>query len=880
MSFSVKVHILLICGDLGISERITQKLKEQGWEVSSVSDGDAGIEQCLEGAYDIVLLDYNLPGLNGLHVLERLRAHEISSSIILCVDNGSAHIAVEALTLGADDYLIKDSSEAFIELIVHVIERMLERKNGELERELSFQSLLLNQIQDMITATDLEGTITYVNEAVCRQLGKNREALVGQHVSAYGEHPDLGASQQEIIEDTLQLGEWRGEGVNFKDDGGGIIIDTRTKLLNDDSGQPIGMIGISTDITERKFYEDALKQSEEKYRLVVDNAHEAIIITHGSVIRYANPKTVDLLGYSLEEVVSKNYLDFIHPEDHYLLEDYDERREKIDEPISTLTIRIFNKEGIVRWVEVNSAHIEWKGKRASLDFITDITNRKDAEDALLESEEMYRGLFDSSMDVVFVSTVEGRFVDINRAGKVFFGYTKEELLGLDVRDVYYNPMDRLKYQQVMAEKGYVKDYEVVFKRSDGTPVESFLTATVRRDAKGGILGYQGIIKEVTELKRTQEQLIRAQKMEAIGTLAAGIAHDFNNILATIMGYSSFLKEKVGDNRQLFDGFDAIEKASIRASNLTSQLLAYTRKSMREVKIIDVNTIASEVTDLISKTFEKSIDIKLRKKKDLPRIEGDGSQIYQVIMNCAVNAQHAMPNGGVLEISTYTEEIKDAIERLHFTIESGEYVSLKISDTGVGMDKETLSRIFEPYFTTRGDKDGSGLGMSVVFGIVKSHRGYIDVKSGPGRGTDVIISLPVSDKTETVSEEQSGIVKGGTETILVIDDEEGILKMTKAFLEESGYDVHTASSGEQGIDVAKNWKPDLIILDLKMPDMDGRQVLHELMEIDHAINILISTGYVDTKQKDDLIDMGAKGLIKKPFKADDIKREIRRIFEEY
>lgn len=764
-----------------------------------------------------------------------------------------------------------------VQAVLIVAYDITERKQAE--KDLMFQSLLLNQIKDVITATDLEGTITYVNEAVCRQLGTTREALIGHHVSDYGESPDLGASQQEIIGKTRRDGEWRGEVVNFRHDGTEIIFETRTQLLRSENGDPIGMIGISTDITEKTYYEDALKRSEEKYRLVVDNAHEAIIITQGGMIKYANPRIVDTLGYTMEEVISSNYLDYIHPDDYTLLEEYDESRERLDGLITTLIIRIFNKEGSIRWVEINSAFIEWEGNRASLDFINDITDRKNAENALQESEQKYRGLFDSSMDVVFVSTLDGRFVDINRAGEEFFGYTRDELLKLDIRDVYYNPMERLRYMNIMAVKGYVKDYEVVFKRKDGTQVESFLTATIRRDEDGEILGYQGIIKDVTELKRTQEQLIRAQKMEAIGTLAAGIAHDFNNILATIMGYSSFLKGKVSDNREVFDGFNAIEKASIRASNMTSQLLAYTRKSMRDVTVIDINSLAAEVVDFISRTFDKSISIEFRKGKNLPMIEGDESQLYQVIMNCAVNAQHAMPNGGRLEIETFFEETTEVIEKPHFTIETGRYVTIQISDTGVGMGKDTLSRIFEPYFTTRGNQGGSGLGMSVVFGIVKSHRGYIDVKSEPGRGTVVNVSFPVSDEKKADTMDRIDAVEGGTENILVIDDEQQILHMAQALLEGSGYNVQIASSGKEGLKIVRNMRPDLIILDLKMPGMDGRRVLQELMTIDRDLKVLISTGFIDTGQKDALIEMGARGLIEKPFTADDMKREIRKILEE-
>jgi len=383
---------------------------------------------------------------------------------------------------------------------------------------------------------------------------------------------------------------------------------------------------------------------------------------------------------------------------------------------------------------------------------------------------------------------------------------------------------------------------------------------------------------VSEKKRLEEQVIRAQKMEAIGTLAGGIAHDFNNILATIMGYSSFLKSKATNYEELYDGLDTIEKASVRASELTSQLMAYTRKSVREVKTLNINSITWEVHDLISKTFDKSIEIVLETKPGLPGIEGDESQIYQILMNITVNAQHAMPDGGVLKIETSKKKIEKSIENTYFKISPGEYVSIRVSDTGIGMDKETFARIFEPYFTTRGDCGGSGLGMSVVFGIVKSHNGCIHIDSNPGHGTVVTLYFPVSEKSEIASRPSSDEVRGGTEKILVIDDEKTILEMTSTILGESGYTISTANSGREGIELYREMKPELVILDFKMPDMDGRRVLEELICIDPGVRVLIATGFVDLNDRKSLMEMGAIGFIRKPYKTGEIINKVREVLE--
>jgi signal transduction histidine kinase len=442
--------------------------------------------------------------------------------------------------------------------------------------------------------------------------------------------------------------------------------------------------------------------------------------------------------------------------------------------------------------------------------------------------------------------------------------------------MYYNPSDRDILTKVIKENGFVKNYEVVFKTKDGTPVESLITATIRRNSDGEVIGYQGIIKDITDLKRAQNQLIRAQKMEAIGTLAGGIAHDFNNVLTTMMGYSSFLKNQVPRSEDLFKGLELIEKASIRASDLTSQLLAYTRKNTREIKPLNLNRILREVETLISRTFHKSIRIHVNTAENLPTIEGDESQIYQVIMNIAVNAQHAMPNGGKLTIETYTETIPEELEKTYFSISPGHYVCLKITDTGVGMDEETVSKIFEPYFTTRNDEGGSGLGMSVVFGIIKSHNGYIEVVSEPGRGSKIIVSFPASEKEEVEEKSSRTDINDGSGDIVVIDDEIMILQMTKDILETSGYTVRVSLSGEEGIEMTKKRIPDLVILDLRMPEMDGRHVLRQLMNIDPTMKILMSSGHVDEKQRDEILAMGAGGFIQKPFVADDLRRYVRNI----
>jgi len=640
----------------------------------------------------------------------------------------------------------------------------------------------------------------------------------------------------------------------------------------------------------RKMIEKRLAEAEKKWREILVNTPQiGISLDIKGRILFANQYFFKITDWREEEIIGKNWFDCCIPE---------KDRDEIKKIFCTIITQgekteFSNYENEILTKSGKRLYISWsnvitKDQKDTIQDVTclgiDLTERKRAEEALRESEER----MELALEGGDLGTWDWNIV----TGEVFFNERWAEMLGYSLDEIkphistwekLVHPDEISHIQKILNEHlvGTREYYETEHRLKHKSGYWIWVLdkgRVIAQDAQGKPLRACGTHLDITDRKRLEEQLFEAQKMEAIGTLTAGIAHDFNNILATIMGYSSFLKEKVRDKQDIFKGFDAIEKASMRASNLTSQLLAYTRKSMRDIKIIDINSVASEVTDLISKTFDKSITVRLVKGRGLPMIEGDESQIYQVIMNCAVNAQHAMPDGGLLKIETYTEKITEVIDKPHFTVEPGRYVTLKISDTGIGMNEETRSKIFEPYFTTRGNEGGSGLGMSVVFGIVKSHQGYIDLKSEPGRGTDVIISFLVSKdfEKELESEYMSKNSNEGIEKILIIDDEEWILEMERELLETSGYSVHTTSSPKKGVERARTMKPDLIILDLKMPEMDGFQVLQKLMTIDEDLKVLIASGFIETERKDDLIKMGAKGLIKKPFKADELKGKVREI----
>jgi PAS domain S-box-containing protein len=482
------------------------------------------------------------------------------------------------------------------------------------------------------------------------------------------------------------------------------------------------------------------------------------------------------------------------------------------------------------------------------------------------------------MDVVFISSVDGRFLDVNPAAEELFGLTLDELLSVDIKDLYYFPEGREKFMEAIERKGFVKNHPATFKKSDDTPIDCLISAAAIRAPDGNIVGYQGITKDISKLRKTQEQLFRAQKMEAIGTLTGGIAHDFNNILATILGYASFLKTRMPEDETVQKGLDAIEKSSVRAAELTSQLLSYTRMKTKEVTAIDLNRVIREVYRLISKTLEKSIVLRLNLNGSIPSVEGDETQLFQVIMNIAVNAQAAMVNGGTFTIETGIERVEHPIEKDFFTIEEGLYVIMRCTDTGAGMDRDTLMRVYEPYFTTRKKSGGSGLGMSVAFGIIKGHGGYIEIESELGKGTCVTILLPASERSAELFSGREAEVSGGSETIMIIDDEEDILSMTTDILGSYGYTVHTFNSGRKGIEAYADINADLVILDLKMPDMDGREVFAELQKMDPEATVLFATGYAGPALHREVLRMGARGYLEKPFVISKLLAKVREVLD--
>jgi PAS domain S-box-containing protein len=502
---------------------------------------------------------------------------------------------------------------------------------------------------------------------------------------------------------------------------------------------------------------------------------------------------------------------------------------------------------------------------------------------LQASEKRYRSLFEESKDMVFITTPEGKIIDINPAGVELLGFqSKEEVLELGFMLNFCNdPGDRAAFREEIEKEGYVKDYEITFKRKDGEPIAALVTATLVRDQEGNITAYRGIIRDITGQKKLEQQLTQAQKMEAIGTLAGGIAHDFNNILAVIIGYGELMLDELEEGNEMRKSVEQIVSASGRGAELVNQILAFSRQTRQNRRSINLSTIIEESLRLLRSILPTTIEIRRDIRAASAHILADPTQVHQVIMNFGTNAWHAMrEKGGILDVSL-DEVIMDAeTVKKYQDIKPGLYFKLTISDTGHGMTLEVMKHIFEPYFTTKATGEGTGMGMAVTHGIVKSHGGDISVTSEPGKGTTFHVFFPkIEEKVEPESK-SNGKIPGGSERILLVDDEVALTEAGTRILKRLGYDVVGISDAITALEAFRK-EPDrfhLVISDLTMPHMTGIQLAEEIKKIKPDIAIILCSGFSASLTPEQIKAFGISEFIMKPIIKSELAWGIRRVLD--
>lgn len=767
------------------------------------------------------------------------------------------------------------------ELLIEIAER--ERMEEALRESEKKYRNLYDAAPDMYHTLNKNGIIIDCNETEARMLGYKKEEIIGRPVTDFFTEE----SKRFFEEDFPRLNK-ENKLLNIEREfirKDGTIFPAMLNVFSeyDENGEFVKANTISRDITILKQAENALRDSEKKYRNLVDNALVGIYKTNlkGDIL-YTNKALLKMLGFdSLEEMISVNVMTtYKNPDDREVLIESLKNTGRI----SNFETELITKTGKPKNIILNAI---LEGDIIS-GMMMDISERKKAEKVLLESEERYKRLLESVTDYVYtVEIKEGRPV------RTLHGPGCKAVTGYDPEEFAADPY--LWYQMVYDEdkEAVARQAERMLSGKSVSPLEHRIfhkngfirwvrnSTVARYDDNGHIIAYDGLISDITERKRLEEQLLHAQKMEAVGQLAGGIAHDFNNILTAIIGFGNLLKMDISKDVPSRTYVTQILNSAERAANLTQALLAFSRKQIINLRPANLNEIINVLEKLLSRLIGEDIELSTFLADEDLTVMADSSQIEQVLMNLATNARDAMPDGGSLIIRTGLVEFDYEFIKAHGFGRPGFYAIISVEDTGQGMDERTRERIFEPFFTTKEVGKGTGLGLSMVYGIIKQHEGYINAYSEPEKGTTFKIYLPlIKSKAVEVMEEGLPPIKRGTETLLVAEDDTQVRELTRELLEGFGYKVLEAADGEEAIKIFNENKDNihLLILDVIMPRKSGKEVHDEIKKVRPDIKAIFISGYTsDIIYKKGILKEGLD-IILKPISLDELLIKVREVLD--
>jgi len=627
-----------------------------------------------------------------------------------------------------------------------------------------------------------------------------------------------------------------------------------------------------------------LFEREELFRLISDNAADMIAVVDMEGKRIYNSQSYGrVLGYEENELRSSSSFEQIHVDDRERVREAAEeaRRTGIGE---ALEYRIRHKDGTWRVFESTASVIRSPaGEPQKLVIVNrDVTERKKAAESLRQSESGFRSVVEDAPYGIFRCRSDGKMLSANPALQRMLGYEdREELLRRNLaEDVFSSGSEFQKLKSLLDDGKEFKDVAIEMKRRDGVQITLRCSGRSTKDNESS-RSFDVFAEDVTEKRILERQLQMAAKMEAVGRLSGGIAHDFNNLLGVIIGYSQLLKRKLDPRSPLLEHAEEIEKAGKRAAALTRQLLAFSRQQVLTPAVLNLNDLVTDMVKMLPRLIGEDIAVSTLMASDLGSVKADRGQIEQVIMNLAVNARDAMPEGGKLLIKTSNRTLDQAYARQHAGARPGQYVMLEVADSGMGMDTDTLTHIFEPFFTTKGVGKGTGLGLATVYGVVKQSEGYIWVDSEPGKGASFQVFLPKvseekTDELPAATQQRTATIS--SETILLVEDSDPLRKLTQSFLESSGFRVLVAADGEDALRVAglHPEKIHLLVTDVVMPGINGRVLAERLLAKQRGMKVLFISGYTDSFNAVHGVRERGMALLNKPYTEEELIEGVRKV----
>jgi len=771
-------------------------------------------------------------------------------------------------------------------LVIAIVVDMTERVRAEqaLRQSEEMFRVLVESSHDVFYIHDPDGVLRYISPNVEELFGVTLPPGPLRWTDLLSDNP-VNRHGIELTEQAFRTGEKqpRYELELQSPDGRRFWVEiTESPQIRD--GRIVGLIGAAHDITARKRAEQALCESGERHRSLIEQSPVAISIVQDGRFVYMNPTGCELIGCTLEELAGREVWTVVHPDDREMIHERTFRRQ-LGEPLPPrYEFRVVTKNGKMLWVELAAVPSVYEGRAAVMCYMADVTDRKRAEQGLRLAEARYRELYENATDIIYTHDLDGHITSVNVVAERVFGRPREALLGRNLRDLIH--ADSLPiFHRAMEER-------LLHPNRPSQPFEIQI-----HDAKGELhwleikarlifghedpVGVTGIARDITERKQLETQLRQAQKMDALGKLAGGVAHDFNNLLTGILGYAQLLAGRVGEDAEARANVTQIERAADRAARLTRQLLAFSRHQQLSSVYLDLNQVILDITQLLSRTVGEHIELTTTLAPDLPAVYADRTQLEQILLNLAVNARDAMPEGGQLTIFTRMVEFDAPFVVAHPWARRGRFVEMFVADTGVGMSAYTLERAFEPFYSTKPPDKGTGLGLAIVYGIVKQHDGLIRLESELGMGTTVHLYFPAAEHPvqKSVPEEVSA-VRGGREVILLAEDEPIVRDFVTQVLTDSGYSVVTVSDGEQALEILRE-RPDgfnLVILDMVMPRKGGAEVWRDVCTLAPKARILLISGYAPESMDTRVGEPGGPAFLGKPFTPVDLLHKVRDLLD--